>query len=244
MVVYWYILLDNVACRKEPRGLISGRVRRVLSSPHCLDYYSNVVCAGCEPLHAVASVVAATFVFVTPCLHSLLDRLLLLTKPSFLYSFTLRNVAPVSCPGPSIFALTPTACTQPLRTALRHVQSNEFIQAFLVGILGEDRITCIGGKMLGSLCGDLYCFALPLLLFATGVILLIALCVLLLNNEAVQVMAVALFPGTDYRSASVFGLVLCVSVLVAVLAWILTLKQASMRLVEQCLGLGTASLNQ
>lgn len=153
-------------------------------------------------------------------------------------------MVPVSCPGPSIFSLTPTACTQPLRIALRHVQSNEFIQAFLAGILGEDRITCIDGKMLGSFWDDLCCFALPLLLFATGVILLIALCVLLLNNEAVQVMAVALFPGTDYRSASVVGLVLCVSVLVAVLTWILTLKQASMRLVEQCLGLGTASLNQ
>lgn len=156
---------------------------------------------------------------------------------------TLRNVVPVSCLGPPIFARTPTACAQPPCITLRHVRKHDFFQALLVGILGEDRITCVDGKMLGSSFDMVYCVALPLICFSSGVIALITFCVLLLNNEATQVMGVNTFSWTGYRRASVVGLVVCVSALVAVLALILTMKVKTMRMIEKFRELGTASLN-
>lgn len=108
-----------------------------------------------------------------------------------------------------------------------------------MGILGEDRITCIDGELLGfSLC-EISKFGtfgklLTIAVCSTGVILTIELCLQLLNSEATQLMAASMFQGTDSHSGAVIGLVLCAFFPVALLAWRMYLKVTIMRLIKQC----------
>lgn len=77
----------------------------------------------------------------------------------------------------------------------------------LVGILGEDRITCIDAKTLGLSSPGTACAFF--FLFAAAATLLI-MCITLLTNDAAQNMAAWTFAG-NYRAGAVIGLVLCVS---------------------------------
>lgn len=77
----------------------------------------------------------------------------------------------------------------------------------LVGILGENSLTCLNTADLGFSMRNLIgpgCVA-----FSLGTILLTILCVALLTSEAAQVMADWTFPGTNSRDGAVIGLVMC-----------------------------------
>lgn len=104
-------------------------------------------------------------------------------------------------------------------------------QVLLVGVLGEDRITCYDAEMLGlSMHRSRY--AVCTLVIATT--LLIILCVALLTSEAAQVMAAWTFHDTDYRTGAVIGLVLCVSTPFALLACVVYNKVTISRLIQEC----------
>lgn len=76
-----------------------------------------------------------------------------------------------------------------------------------MGILGEDRLTCIDPADFGfGKASILGCGCVSLSIAFT---LLITLCVALLTSEAAQIMADWTFPGTNYRDGAVAGLVIC-----------------------------------
>ena len=104
-------------------------------------------------------------------------------------------------------------------------------QVLLVGVLGEDRLTCVDAEILGFSIRGTPCASCTLVI-ATA--LLIILCVALLTNEAAQVMATWTFDGTDYRMGAVIGLVLCVSVPFALLAFVVYSKVTLSRLIQEC----------
>ena len=118
------------------------------------------------------------------------------------------------------------------RTTLHRVPTHDIDQVFLVGILGEDRLTCIDDQALGlglwkGPTGIGMCF------LGTATVFFITLCVALLSSEAAQVIAIYTFPGTNPRAGAVIGLVLCVSVPVAVLALVMHRRRVVMRLIQQ-----------
>ncbi|CAM9247604.1 unnamed protein product [Hapterophycus canaliculatus] len=86
------------------------------------------------------------------------------------------------------------------------------VRCLLVGILGEDRITCVDTDQWGKNASHSFCC-----LFAAAATL-VTLCITLLTNEAAQNMAHWTFDG-DHRAGAVVGLVLCVSIPLALLAW-------------------------
>lgn len=118
------------------------------------------------------------------------------------------------------------------RATLRNVHTHTIVQVLLVGILGEDRLTCINGETLGfSFCETSTVMGIVVVSIAT--VLFFVLCVVLLNNEAAQVMAVWTFPGTNYRTRAVVGLVLCVLIPIAFLAWRMYIVAEITRLADQ-----------
>lgn len=99
----------------------------------------------------------------------------------------------------------------------------------LVGILGEDRITCIDAEALGlaSPGGWTYC---PLYLAAAT---LIIMCITLLTNDAAQNMAAWTFAGNHHVGA-VIGLVLCVSIPVSCFAFHRYKNRKVLEYFEEC----------
>ncbi|CAN0417089.1 unnamed protein product, partial [Ectocarpus fasciculatus] len=85
----------------------------------------------------------------------------------------------------------------------------------LVGILGEDRITCIDREMLGSPLNHLWCLSSS---FVLAAVLLLIMCITLLTNEAAQNMAAWTFEG-DHRVGAIVGLVLCTCVPLSLFVW-------------------------
>ena len=104
-------------------------------------------------------------------------------------------------------------------------------QVLLVGVLGEDRLTCVDAEILGFSIRGTPCASCTLVI-ATA--LLIILCVALLTNEAAQVMAAWTFDGTDYRTGAVIGLVLCVTVPFVLVASAVYSKATISRLIQEC----------
>ncbi|CAM9770863.1 unnamed protein product, partial [Laminaria digitata] len=103
-------------------------------------------------------------------------------------------------------------------------------KVLLVGILGEDRLTCYDAEMFGfSVRGNRF-GGITLVIAST---LLIILCVALLTSEAAQVMAAWTFDGTNYRAGAVVGLVLSVSIPFALLACVVWNKARITRLIEE-----------
>lgn len=105
-----------------------------------------------------------------------------------------------------------------------------------MGILGENRPTCLVDEALGlSFCKSATGVATAIGVFFFGIAtgLFVTLCVVLLSNEAAQVMAVWTFPGTNFRAGAVVGLVLCGSAPVAALAWWIHRRRTMMPLVQQ-----------
>lgn len=113
------------------------------------------------------------------------------------------------------------------------MRAHDVVQVLLVGILGEDRLTCIDEQALGLVfwkgpAGIGMCF------LGTATVFFVTLCGVLLSSEAAQVIAVYTFPGTNSRVGAVVGLVLCVSFPVAVLSILLRRRRTVMRLIQQC----------
>ena len=122
----------------------------------------------------------------------------------------------------------------------RHVHTHTSVQVLLVGVLGEDHLTCIDGDLLGFSFSEVLSFSFPegstgmeVIVVSIAIVLLVIFCVALLNNEAAQVMAVWTFPGTDFRNGAVVGLVLCVSIPITLLAWRMHIKAEIMRLIDE-----------
>lgn len=88
-------------------------------------------------------------------------------------------------------------------------------QVLLVGVLGEDRITCIDREMLGSPLNQLWGFSIC---FVLAAVILFVMCATLLTNEAAQIMAASAFEG-DYRVGAVIGLVLYTCVPLPIATW-------------------------
>lgn len=103
-------------------------------------------------------------------------------------------------------------------------------QVLLVGILGEDRLTCIDADILEAFMRVIWMGGVPLALATT---LLTIFCVTLLTNKAAQLMAVWTFPGTDFRTGAVIGLALCLSIPFALLAYAVYVKATMTRLIQQ-----------
>ncbi|CAN0080345.1 unnamed protein product [Scytosiphon promiscuus] len=92
-------------------------------------------------------------------------------------------------------------------------QSTQEDQVLLVGILGEDRITCVNNRDERGLDMLSFCCLIP------AAATLVTLCITLLTNEAAQNMARWTFAG-DHRVGAIVGLVLCASVPLALVAWV------------------------
>lgn len=86
----------------------------------------------------------------------------------------------------------------------------------VVGILGEDRLTCIDPEDLGFPRRGLELGACAINMAA---VLFIAMCVMLLSSEVSQVMAADSFGRTNYRAGAAFGIVLCSSIPPALWMW-------------------------
>ncbi|CAB1113359.1 unnamed protein product [Ectocarpus sp. CCAP 1310/34] len=102
-------------------------------------------------------------------------------------------------------------------------------RVLLVGILGEDRITCIDHELLGSSSCCRSCASFCLVLAA---VMLVTMCVALLTNEAAQHMAEWTFEG-DYRIGAVVGLMLRSCVPLS-FAWNYRNSNKLFRLVKDC----------
>lgn len=107
----------------------------------------------------------------------------------------------------------------------------------LVGILGEDRLTCITPRMLENPDATIMRGAFLVFFLGIGDVLLIILCVTLLTSEASQVMASFTFPGTDYRSGAYVGLVICVFIPLIAWLWRAHKRAEFMRLVKEIPGI-------
>lgn len=111
------------------------------------------------------------------------------------------------------------------------LQTNTDEQALLVGILGEDRLTCTDEEMRGVSTKGC---RRSIFFLALAVPLLVTMCVTLLTDEAAQVMATWTFDGTNYRVGAGIGLVLCLSIPTILYAYIRHRKVALVRLLERC----------
>lgn len=102
-------------------------------------------------------------------------------------------------------------------------------QVLLVGILGEDRITCVDDQVLGS---PSCCLSSASFCLVLGAVMLATMCFALRTNEATQHMADYTFEG-DYRIGAVVGLVLrsCVPL---PFAWKYRKSSKRLRLVKDC----------
>ena len=82
-----------------------------------------------------------------------------------------------------------------------------------MGILDENRITCVTPALPGylkyTISGGFFCLFVGISLFTT-------LGVVLLTNEAAQVMASFTFPATNYRKGAYAGFAFCVCTPLAV----------------------------
>ena len=107
----------------------------------------------------------------------------------------------------------------------------------MVGILGEDRITCITPRLLENSDATTARDSYLVFCLVIGDVLLIILCVALLTNEASQVMASFTFPGTDYRSGAYVGLVLCVFIPLITWLWRAHKRAEFTHLIEEMLGI-------
>lgn len=104
------------------------------------------------------------------------------------------------------------------------------LQVLLVGILGEDRVTCGVNDTHEDDPGKQVC---AMICFALAIVLLIMLCVTLLTNDAARNMAAWTFEG-DFTVGAVVGLVLCVSFPVLLGLWLFYRCRADGRLVAEC----------
>lgn len=95
----------------------------------------------------------------------------------------------------------------------------------MVGILGEDRITCVETERVD-------CPRFPFVCLFAGAAVLAVLCIGLLTSEALQVMARWTFDG-DNRVGAVVGLALCAFVPLALLAWARYRTKRFARLIEK-----------
>lgn len=112
-------------------------------------------------------------------------------------------------------------------------------QVLLVGVLGEDRITCIdeelglsSGRRDAPLGSDSRRRNCGFCLLFTSTVLLVTMCISLLNNKAAQNMAAWTFHG-DHRAGAVVGLVLCALVPSALFAWERHRNRELQRLIEE-----------
>ena len=110
-----------------------------------------------------------------------------------------------------------------------HFPSVSFEQVLLVGILGEDRITCSDAEVLDDVGGRVGSFGLLL----TASALLVTLCVTLLTNDAAQNMASWTFHG-NHRVGAVVGLVLCAMIPASLFAWQRHRNTTLLRSIEEC----------
>ncbi|CAN0023178.1 unnamed protein product [Ectocarpus fasciculatus] len=103
-------------------------------------------------------------------------------------------------------------------------------KVLLVGILGEDRITCVDEEVLGASCADLCCASFC---FVLGTIVLFIMCITLLTNEAAQNMAAWTFEG-DHRVGAIVGLVLCTCVPLSLFVWKCRKSGKLLRSIRDC----------
>ncbi|CBN78446.1 expressed unknown protein [Ectocarpus siliculosus] len=103
-------------------------------------------------------------------------------------------------------------------------------KVLLVGILGEDRITCVGEDVLGASVADFCCASFCFVLAAA---LLFIMCITLLTNEAAQNMAAWTFEG-DHRVGAIIGLVLCTCVPLSLFVWKCRKSGKLLRSIREC----------
>ncbi|CAN0358931.1 unnamed protein product [Ectocarpus sp. 12 AP-2014] len=103
-------------------------------------------------------------------------------------------------------------------------------KVLLVGILGEDRITCVDEDVLGASVADFCCASFCFVLAAA---LLFTMCITLLTNEAAQNMAAWTFEG-DYRVGAIIGLVLCTCVPPSLFVWKCRKSGKLLRSIREC----------
>ncbi|CAN0164191.1 unnamed protein product [Ectocarpus sp. 13 AM-2016] len=103
-------------------------------------------------------------------------------------------------------------------------------KVLLVGILGEDRITCVDDELMGASVEDLCC---PSFCFVLGAAVLFIMCITLLTNKAAQNMAAWTFEG-DYRVGAVIGLVLCTCVPLSLFVWKCRKSGKLLRSIREC----------
>ncbi|CAM9531394.1 unnamed protein product [Ectocarpus sp. 12 AP-2014] len=103
-------------------------------------------------------------------------------------------------------------------------------KVLLVGILGEERITCIDEELLASSFSDLCCSSFCFILAAVAVVVM---CITLLTNEAAQNMAAWTFEG-DYRVGAIAGLVLSTCVPLSLFAWKCRKSGKLLRSIREC----------
>lgn len=111
-----------------------------------------------------------------------------------------------------------------------YVHAHAIAQVLLVGIFGEDRLTHLNNEIVGF---NEHGTRLGFKTLAVATTLLIIFCITLLSSEAAQVMAAWTFDGTDYRIGAAIGLVLCVSIPFALLAYVVYHKAATQRLIQE-----------